>query len=77
MSGALLEVNQLSVGYEQRGVHLPVIRDLSLALAPGEAYGLVGESGCGKTTLAFTLMRFLPQTVASTAGRSSWTERTY
>jgi peptide/nickel transport system ATP-binding protein len=60
MSDPLLEINQLSVSYEQRGVHLPVIRNFSLALAPGEAYGLVGESGCGKTTLAFTLMRFLP-----------------
>jgi ATP-binding cassette subfamily C protein CydCD len=37
----------------------PVLRDLSLVLAPGARLGVVGPSGCGKSTLAAVLMRFL------------------
>jgi peptide/nickel transport system ATP-binding protein len=47
---------------------LEVVRGVSLQIAPGEAYGLVGESGCGKSTLALAAMRALPGGGAVTGG---------
>jgi peptide/nickel transport system ATP-binding protein len=58
---AALELRDLSVGYRARGVEQLVLRGVSLAIAPGETYGLVGESGCGKSTAAFAALRALPR----------------
>ena len=57
----LCEVRGLSVAYHRRGVRLPVLRDVSFEVGAGEAVALVGESGCGKTTIALTLMGYLPR----------------
>jgi len=54
-----LEIDGLDVSFARHGEALPVLRDVSLRVARGEAYGLVGESGCGKTTVALALMRYL------------------
>jgi len=53
---AVLTVEDLTVVYE---VDEPVtaVRDATLSLAPGEILGLAGESGCGKTTLAYAINR--------------------
>ena len=63
----LLRVEQLRVGYGAPGVGADdadetddVIRDRSFTLARGEALGVVGPSGAGKTTLAQALLRLLP-----------------
>jgi oligopeptide/dipeptide ABC transporter ATP-binding protein len=53
---ALLEVSDLRV---RHGGH-PIVDGVDLRLAPGEALGLAGESGCGKTTTALALMKLLP-----------------
>ena len=45
------------------------MRDVSFALYPREAYGLVGESGCGKSTIAFAIMRYLPANGRVSAGQ--------
>ncbi|GLR92159.1 ABC transporter ATP-binding protein [Bradyrhizobium iriomotense] len=45
-----------------------MLRDISLKIAPGEAYGLVGESGCGKSTVALTVVRYLPRNGKVTGG---------
>ena len=58
---AALELRDLSVGYRARGIEQLVLRGVSLAIAPGETYGLVGESGCGKSTAAFAALRALPR----------------
>jgi peptide/nickel transport system ATP-binding protein len=53
---ALLEVSDLRVHHRGR----PIVDGVDLTLAPGEALGLAGESGCGKTTTALALMKLLP-----------------
>jgi peptide/nickel transport system ATP-binding protein len=53
---ALLEVRDLHV--RSRGN--PIVDGVDLTIAPGEALGLAGESGCGKTTTALAVMRLLP-----------------
>jgi peptide/nickel transport system ATP-binding protein len=59
----------LTVSYRRRGRLLRVLRDVSLDIRPGEAYGLVGESGCGKTTVAMALMRHLAPNAVVESGR--------
>jgi peptide/nickel transport system ATP-binding protein len=56
-----VELQDLEVVYRVRGIDRPVLRGLTLTIGKGESYGLVGESGCGKTTAAFTIMRYLPR----------------
>ncbi|MFD8233856.1 ABC transporter ATP-binding protein [Streptomyces sp. NPDC059696] len=45
----MLELRSVTAGYAR---HTPVVRDVSLTVAPGESVGLLGPSGCGKSTLA-------------------------
>jgi peptide/nickel transport system ATP-binding protein len=54
-----LDVRDLEVTFHRRGRRLPVLKGVTLSIKKGEAYGLVGESGCGKTTLAMAAMRYL------------------
>src|SRR5690348_8092652 len=56
---ALLEVEGLRVTY--RGD--PIVDGVDFSLTPGEAVGLAGESGCGKTTTALALMKLLPSSL--------------
>ena len=62
----LLRVQNLSIGYTRKGGFwpgakqvTPVVSDVSFDLFPGETLALLGESGCGKTTIAKTLMRLI------------------
>jgi oligopeptide/dipeptide ABC transporter ATP-binding protein len=57
---ALLEFRHVSVDYDGRPGIVSAVRDVTLALAGGETFGLVGESGCGKTTLSMAAMGLLP-----------------
>ncbi|HEY1703110.1 MAG TPA: ABC transporter ATP-binding protein [Trebonia sp.] len=67
-SAPTVAIEDLSVSYGRRRKRLPALRGVSFSIAPGEAYGLVGESGCGKTTVAMALMRYLPENAAVDGG---------
>ncbi|HMK29951.1 MAG TPA: ABC transporter ATP-binding protein, partial [Terriglobales bacterium] len=71
MSGHLLELRRLSVEFAVRNgaqaASLTAVREVSLAIAPGEVLGLVGESGSGKSVTSLAIMRLLP-TLARTSG---------
>jgi peptide/nickel transport system ATP-binding protein len=66
---AALAVEDLHVAYRVRGVDREVLRGVTFSIAPGEAYGLVGESGCGKSTTAYAALRYLPHNGKITGGR--------
>jgi peptide/nickel transport system ATP-binding protein len=65
----LLQVENLSVHYATRAGDVSAVDDLSFALARGEVLGIAGESGCGKTTLALSLLRLLPENGRVLRGR--------
>jgi len=69
MNAPALELRNLSVAYRTQGVEQLVLRDVSFAIAPGETYGLVGESGCGKSTAAFAALRALARNGFIRSGR--------
>jgi oligopeptide/dipeptide ABC transporter ATP-binding protein len=69
-NGSLLEVRDLKTYFYRRGRfgvvrkddYVPAVDGVSFHLKEGETLGLVGESGCGKTTLGRTVLRFAPAT---------------
>ncbi|GAA0606869.1 ABC transporter ATP-binding protein [Kribbella sandramycini] len=58
----MLELDSLSITYRITGGEVPAVRGVSLSVAAGEAVGLAGESGSGKSTIALSLLRLLPRT---------------
>ena len=60
MSQKLLQVDRLTTGFRtQTGQIVQVLRNVSIEMQRGETLGLVGESGCGKTTFGMTLLGHL------------------
>jgi oligopeptide/dipeptide ABC transporter ATP-binding protein len=57
---ALVEFRGVGVDYARRGGIVSAVQNVSLTLEENETFGLVGESGCGKTTLSMALMGLLP-----------------
>ena len=55
----ILKIENLAISYETRRGDVNAVRDVSFEIHRGEAYGIVGESGCGKSTVAFGIVSFL------------------
>jgi peptide/nickel transport system ATP-binding protein len=68
MTEPALLLGDLDVHYRVRGRDRPVLRGVSFHVEPGESYGLVGESGCGKSTVALAIVRYLPRNGGVSAG---------
>jgi peptide/nickel transport system ATP-binding protein len=64
-----VDIEDLTVSYRRRGRRLQVLDSVSFHIGRGEAYGLVGESGCGKSTVAMALMRYLPANALVESGK--------
>jgi oligopeptide/dipeptide ABC transporter ATP-binding protein len=62
----LLDVRDLSVTYRSGQDSVRAVRGVSFALEAGQTMGMAGESGCGKTTVALSLLRLLPATAELT-----------
>ena len=68
MSDYLLEVKNLSMHYDTLDGNVDAVKDISFAVKSGESFGLVGESGCGKTSVAMTLLQLQPDNSVITEG---------
>jgi peptide/nickel transport system ATP-binding protein len=57
--GPVLECRNLCISYMTRAADIPAVVNFNLTLNRSETVGLVGESGCGKSTVAMAIMRYL------------------
>jgi len=62
----LLDLRDLAVTYKTEDGPVPAVRGVSLSLEPGQTLGLAGESGCGKSTIATSILRLLPSSATVT-----------
>lgn len=64
----ILEVKNLNLGFETEAGFKQALHDVSFVLEKGEMHALVGESGCGKTITAMSILKLLPKTARITNG---------
>lgn len=69
MSDELLKLEHLNIDYKVKGGVLSAVHDVNLSIRPGEIFAVVGESGCGKTTVAHSIMNLLPGSNARIEGK--------
>ena len=65
----VLQIENLAISYFVRAGEIPAVPDFSLTLNRGDSFGLVGESGCGKSTVAMAIMNYLGNNGAIVRGR--------
>ena len=65
----LLSVRNLTLEYKTRKGYVSAVDNVSFDLMPGQSMGLVGESGCGKTTIAMALLRLSPDNAVIRQGQ--------
>ena len=68
-TGPTLSISNYHLAYRTREGLRPALRNISLSIAPGETLGLVGASGSGKTSLAWSILRMLPPNAEEGGGR--------
>jgi peptide/nickel transport system ATP-binding protein len=64
-----LTLSHVDISYRVRSNQQRVVRDVSFHVSRGESFGLVGESGCGKSTIALAIVRYLARNGSVSAGR--------
>ena len=69
MSEELLRLDHLCIDYKVKGGLLSAVHDVSLTIGRGEIFAVVGESGCGKSTVAHSIMNLLPGSNAQISGQ--------
>ena len=60
MSNPLLELRNLTIGFDTEAGEIRPVQDVSLAIYPGQTLAVVGESGCGKSVTALSILRLIP-----------------
>jgi peptide/nickel transport system ATP-binding protein len=65
----VLKVEDLTMHYTTRAGEVSAVNEVSFSLKRGQAMGLVGESGCGKTSIAFSLLKLLPENAVIKSGK--------
>ena len=55
----VLDIENLAVAYKVRGGEVEAVQNVTLDIKKGESHGIVGESGCGKSTCAWSIINFL------------------
>ncbi len=65
----ILDIRNLSISFFTRAGEIPAVMDFSCRVMPGQAMGLVGESGCGKSTVALAILRDLGRNGRITGGQ--------
>ena len=68
MSEELLRLDHLCIDYKVKGGLLSAVHDVSFSIGRGEIFAVVGESGCGKSTVAHSIMNLLPSGNARVSG---------
>ncbi|MEM3829986.1 MAG: ATP-binding cassette domain-containing protein, partial [Conexivisphaerales archaeon] len=69
MQSNILEVKGLNLAYKTLRGNLIAVKDVSFSLKPGETLGIVGESGCGKSSMAYGLIKMLPSNTSLFKGK--------
>ncbi|MCP4630226.1 MAG: ABC transporter ATP-binding protein [bacterium] len=69
MSNPAIEVRNLSICFSTKNGDVGAVRDVSFKIDAGETFGLAGESGSGKSSIAYAIMRYLPSNGRIAAGR--------
>ena len=59
-SNPLLEIDNLNIGFDTNRGQLRPVRDVAYSIFPGQTLAVVGESGCGKSVTALSILRLIP-----------------
>ncbi len=65
---AILEVKNLNLGFQSEDIFIQALYDVSFSLEKGKMLSIVGESGCGKTMSAMSVLNLIPKTAQITSG---------
>ena len=65
---SILEIKNLNLSFQSNGINYQALHNVNLSLAEGEMLAIVGESGCGKTVTAMSVLRLLAPNAKITSG---------